>query len=65
MPKVRLVKSERWFDFFTPEGKWEMTSQIDVSGFPMHVDQQGRIYFVHLDKDEVVRYTITFPEGVE
>ena len=65
MPKVRLIKSERWFDFFTPEGKWEMTSQIDVSGFPMHVDQQGRIYFVHLDKDEVVRYTITFPEGVE
>lgn len=65
MPKVKLIKSDRWYDFFTPEGKWEMTAKIDVSGYPMHVDRQGRIYFVDLDTDRIVRYMITFPEGVE
>jgi hypothetical protein len=42
-----------------------MTAKIDVDGFPMHVDRQGRIYLVNLDVDQIVRYTITFPEGVE
>lgn len=65
MPKVKLVKSDRWYDFFTPEGKWEMTAKIDVKGFPMHVDRQGRIYFVTLESDQVTRYNIHFPEGVE
>ena len=65
MPTYKLTMVERWFDFFTPEGKWEMTAKIDVDGFPMHVDRQGRIYFVELDKDRIVRYTVTYPEGVE
>jgi len=64
-PNVKITKMERWYDFFTPEGKWEMTAKIDLDGFPMHVDRQGRIYFVNLDVDQIVRYTLTFPEGVE
>jgi hypothetical protein len=64
-PKVKLTKVDRWFDFFTAEGKWEMTSKIKVSGFPMHVDRKGRIYFYEGDPLRVVRYTVAFPEGVE
>ncbi len=62
MPQLKVTKSDRWYDFFTPEGKWEMTAQLDVAGYPMHVDRQGRIYFMELEAGRIVRYTITFPE---
>jgi len=62
MPQLRMTKLDRLYDFFTPEGKWEMTAQFDVSGIPMHVDRQGRIYFAELGADRIVRYTIVFPE---
>lgn len=61
--KTTTVK--RWFDVFTPDGKWQMTSRIDVTGFPVHVDREGRVYFVELDPSRVVRYTIGFPKGAE
>jgi len=62
MPKLKMTKLDRWYDFFTPEGKWEMTGKFDVSGVPMHVDRQGRIYFADLEEDRVVRYSFVFPE---
>ena len=62
MPQLKMTKLDRWYDFFTPEGKWEMTAQFDVSGIPMHVDRQGRIYFADIEDDRVVRYTFVFPE---
>ena len=61
-PRLKITKLDRWYDFFTSEGKWEMTAKLDVVGVPMHVDRQGRIYFVELDEGRVVRYTISFPE---
>ena len=61
-PRLKITKLDRWYDFFTSDGKWEMTAKLDVSGVPMHVDRQGRIYFVELDEGRVVRYTISFPE---
>ena len=61
-PRLKVTKLDRWYDFFTSEGKWEMTAKLDVVGVPMHVDRQGRIYFVELDAGRVVRYTISFPE---
>ena len=64
-PDLRLAKVERWFDFFNAEGKWELTSKIDVSGFPMHVDSKGRIYFAEAEPPRVVRYTVQFPKGVD
>lgn len=63
MPQVKLVKSQRWYDFFTPGGKWEMTAQPDTPGLPMHVDRKGRLYFHELENDRIVRYTISLPEG--
>ena len=62
MPRLQMTKLDRWFDFFTSEGKWEMTARFDVVGVPMHVDRQGRIYFAELEEDRVVRYQIVFPE---
>ena len=62
MPMLKMTKLDRWYDFFTPEGKWEMTGQFDVSGVPMHVDRQGRIYFADLDQDRIYRYSFNFPE---
>ena len=62
MPQLKMTKLDRWYDFFTSEGKWEMTAQFDVSGIPMHVDRQGRIYFADIEDDRVVRYTFVFPE---
>ena len=62
MPQLKMTRLDRWYDFFTPEGKWEMTAQFDVSGVPMHVDRQGRIYFAELEEDRIVRYTFVFPE---
>ncbi len=61
-PMLRMTKIERWFDFFTPEGKWEMTAQLDVLGIPMHVDRKGRIYFAELENDRIVRYSLVFPK---
>lgn len=61
-PRLKITKLDRWYDFFTSEGKWEMTAKLDVTGVPMHVDRQGRIYFAELDERRVVRYTISFPE---
>ncbi|MBM3264803.1 MAG: NHL repeat-containing protein [candidate division Zixibacteria bacterium] len=65
IPKLKLTKAERWFDFFRPDGKWEMTSRIKVAGFPMHVDRQGRIYFYEGEPARMIRYTVKFPEGVD
>ncbi|MXZ74433.1 MAG: hypothetical protein F4207_04605 [Gemmatimonadetes bacterium] len=62
MPRLQMTKLDRWFDFFRPDGKWEMTAQFDVVGVPMHVDRQGRIYFAELEEDRVVRYHFVFPE---
>ena len=62
MPQLKMTKMDRWYDFFTPDGKWEMTAQFAVSGVPMHVDRQGRIYFADLAEDRVVRYNFVFPE---
>ena len=62
MPQLKMTKMDRWYDFFTPDGKWEMTAQFAVSGVPMHVDRQGRIYFAELSEDRVVRYNFVFPE---
>ncbi len=62
MPQLKMTKLDRWYDFFTPEGKWEMTAQFAVRGVPMHVDRQGRIYFAELAADRIVRYTFVFPE---
>ena len=62
MPQLQLTKLDRWFDFFRPDGKWEMTAQFDVVGVPMHVDRQGRIYFSELEEDRVVRYNLVIPE---
>ena len=62
LPQIKVSKYERWYDFFTPEGKWEMSAQLDVGGFPMHVDRHGRIYFAELEKNRIVRYVVVFPE---
>ena len=62
LPRLKLTKMDRWFDFFRPDGKWEMTAQFDVVGVPMHVDRQGRIYFAELEEDRVVRYHFVIPE---
>ncbi len=62
MPQLKLTKLDRWYDFFTPDGKWEMTARFDASGIPMHVDRQGRIYFAESENDRIVRYSIEFPE---
>ena len=62
MPRLQLTRLDRWFDFFRPDGKWEMSAQFDVVGVPMHVDRQGRIYFAELEEDRVVRYHFVFPE---
>ena len=62
MPQLKMTKLDRWYDFFTAEGKWEMTAQFDVTGIPMHVDPQGRIYFADLEEDRIVRYSLVFPE---
>ena len=62
MPQLKMTKLDRWYDFFTPDGKWEMTAQFDVTGIPMHVDPQGRIYFAELEEDRIVRYSFVFPE---
>ena len=64
-PDLKLTKVERWFDFFNAEGKWELTSKIDVAGFPMHVDSKGRIYFAEAEPPRIVRYTVQFPKGVD
>ena len=62
LPQVKVTRHDRWYDFFTPEGKWEMTAQPDVNGFPMHVDRHGRIYFAELGENRIVRYMVVFPE---
>lgn len=62
MPRLQMKQLDRWFDFFRPDGKWEMSAQFDVVGVPMHVDRQGRIYFAELEEDRVVRYNFVFPE---
>ncbi len=62
MPQLKMTKLDRWYDFFTPDGKWEMTAKFDGSGIPMHVDRQGQIYFAELEEDRIVRYTFVFPE---
>ena len=64
MPHLKLTKVERWFDFFNAEGKWELTSKNNISGFPMHVDSKGRIYFAEAEPPRIVRYTLQFPKGV-
>ncbi len=61
LPQVTVTRHDRWYDFFTPEGKWEMTAQPDVDGYPMHVDRHGRIYFAELEKNRIVRYAVVFP----
>ena len=61
-PQIQISRYERWYDFFTSEGKWEMSAQLDVNGFPMHVDRHGRIYFAELENNRIVRYVVVFPE---
>jgi hypothetical protein len=64
-PKVEIARIDRWIDVFTPEGKWQMTSKITAPGFPIHTDQQGRIYFNELEPPRIVRYLPEFPKGAE
>ncbi len=64
LPRLDVTRSERWYDFFTHEGRWEMTAQLDVKGIPMHVDRRGRIYFAELESGRIVRYNFVFPEDM-
>ncbi|MBT5876110.1 MAG: 6-bladed beta-propeller [Candidatus Latescibacteria bacterium] len=64
-PQLKLTKMDRWVDLFTADGKWELSSKIDVPGFPVHTDKKGRVYFNVLSPPGIVRYTPEFPAGAE
>ncbi len=64
LPQLKLASLDRWIDVFTAEGKWQMTTKIQLPGFPVHTDPQGRVYFSTLNPPRVIRYTPEFPEGV-